>query len=107
MYKVSKSEFSGIVAFRVNQYSSLHIAPVGLGPEYNYLNNKRKLLIAQVKVIVQFVTGPSPIPALTCPDTPELGLPSSHSLSYGFQSRPAFSRIWSASDAGILVQYAG
>jgi hypothetical protein len=28
----------------------------------------------------QFVTGPSPIPALTCPDTPELGL---------LRSRPA------------------
>jgi len=86
---------------------NLHIAPVGLGPEYIYLNNWRKLIISKAKVIVQFVTGPSPIPALTCPDTPELGLPSIHSLSYGFQSRPAFSRIWSALDAGILVQYAG
>jgi hypothetical protein len=57
----------------------------------------------------QFVTGPSPIPALTCPDTPELGLPSIHSYGYGygFQSRPAFSRICPASASGKLVQYAG
>jgi hypothetical protein len=55
----------------------------------------------------QFVTGPNPIPALTCPDTPELGLPSIHSLGYGFRSSPAFSRICPASASGILVQYAG
>jgi hypothetical protein len=56
---------------------------------------------------IQFVTGPSPIPALTCPDTPELGLPSIHSLGYGFRSSPAFSRICPASASEILVQYAG
>jgi len=56
---------------------------------------------------IQFATGPSPIPALTCPDTPELGLPSSHSYGYGFQSRPALSRICPTSDSGILVQNAG
>ena len=60
----------------------------------------------------QFIIGPSPIPALTCPDTPEFGLPSIHSLGYGFQSSPAFSRICAASvcritASGILVQYAG
>jgi len=60
----------------------------------------------------QFFTGPNPIPALACPDTAELGLPSIHSLSYGFQSSPAFSRICPASvcritASGILVQYAG
>jgi len=44
---------------------------------------------------------------LTCPDTPELGLPSTHSYGYGSQSSPAFSRIWPASSLGILVQYAG
>jgi hypothetical protein len=59
------------------------------------------------KLKPQFVTGPSPIPALTCPDTPELGLPSIHSYSYGFRSSPAFSRICPASASGILVQYAG
>jgi len=86
---------------------SLHIAPVGLGPVYNYLKDKSKLVILPVEIYIQVVTGPSPIPALTCPDAPELGLPSSHSLSYGFQSRPAFSRICPASESGILVQYAG
>jgi len=55
----------------------------------------------------QFVTGPNPILALTCPDTPELGLPSIHSFGYGFQSSPASSRICPASASGILVQYAG
>ena len=51
--------------------------------------------------------GLSPIPALTCPDTPELGLPSIHSYGYGFRSSPAFSRICPASASVILVQYAG
>ena len=59
------------------------------------------------KLKPQFVTGPSPIPALTCQDTPELGLPSTHSLSYGFRSRPAFRRICPASDLGIQAQDAG
>jgi hypothetical protein len=62
------------------------------------------------KLKAQFVTGPSPIPALTCPDTPELDLPSIH--SYGFRSSPASNRICPASvsrmtASGILVQYAG
>jgi hypothetical protein len=56
---------------------------------------------------VQFATDPSPIPALTCPDTSELGLPSIHSYGYGFRSSPAFSRIYPASASVILVQYAG
>ena len=60
-----------------------------------------------MEIKIQFVTGPSPIPALTCPDAPELGLPSTHSLSYEFRSRPAFRRICSAPEHGILVQYAG
>jgi len=51
------------------------------------------LVILRMEINIQIVAGPSPIPALTCPDTPELGLPSSHSYGYGFQSRPAFSRI--------------
>jgi hypothetical protein len=42
------------------------------------------------KLKAQFVTGPSPIPALTCPDAPEPGLLRSRpaqsiSLGYGFQ----------------------
>jgi len=64
-------------------------------------------MISSAKTIVRFVTGPSPIAALTCPDTPELGLPSTHSLGYGSQSSPAFSRICPASSLAILVQYAG
>jgi hypothetical protein len=56
--------------------------------------------------------GPSPIPALTRPDTPELGLPSTHSYGYGFRSSPAFSRICPASvsrmtASGMLVHYSG
>jgi hypothetical protein len=60
-----------------------------------------------INLKIQFFTGQSPIPALTCPDTSELGLPSIHSLGYGFQSSPAFSRICPASASGILVQYTG
>jgi len=82
----------------------------------------------------QFLIGPIPIPTLTCPDTPELGLLSIHSLGYGFtpgilpfapegpwtqgvhvqnrsrrfcRSSPAFSRICPASASRILVQDAG
>jgi hypothetical protein len=86
---------------------SLHIAPVGLGPWYNQLNRKNKIMYFLLNSKTQFVTGPSPIPALTCPDTPELGIPSIHSLGYGLRSSPAFSRICPASASGILVQYAG
>ena len=78
--------------------TSLHIAPVGLAPWNNYLNGKREMGNSQALIRIQFVTGLSPIPALTCPDTPELSgarslrrsrhgpLPasSSHSYSYGF-----------------------
>jgi hypothetical protein len=86
---------------------SLHIAPVGLGPWNNQLKCKSKLMFLLIGSKTQFVAGPSPIPALTCPDTPELGLPSIHSLGYGLRSSPAFSRIYTASASGILVQYAG
>ena len=65
------------------------------------------------KLKAQFVTGPSPIPALTCPDTSELGLLRSRpaqsiSFGYGLRSSPAFSRIYPASEcritaSGILV----
>jgi len=60
--------------------------------------------------------GPSPIPALTRPDTPELAgarsLPSTHSYGYGFRSSPAFSRICPASvsrmtASEMLVHYSG
>ena len=64
-------------------------------------------MFLSLKIKTQFLIGPIPIPALTCPDTPELGLPSIHSLGYGFQSSPAFSRICPAPASGILVQYAG
>jgi hypothetical protein len=60
-------------------------------------------MIVQAKWDVRIAADPSPIPVLTCPDTPELGLPSTHSSSYGSQSRPAFSRIWPASAHEILV----
>jgi hypothetical protein len=86
---------------------SLHIAPVGLGPVYKLMNYSDKGMNSWPGSKGFFVIGPSPIPPLTCPDTPELGLPSTHSLSYGFQSRPAFSRICPASVFGIRVQYAG
>ena len=59
---------------------SLHIAPVGLGPCYNQSNCWSKRMFLWAKPKAQFVTGPSPIPTLTCPDTPELGL---------LRSRPA------------------
>ena len=85
---------------------SLHIAPVGLGPWYNQLNCKSKMMFLFFHSKIQFVTGPSPIPALTCPDTSELGLPAIHSLGYGLRSSPASSRICPASASGILVQYA-
>jgi hypothetical protein len=65
------------------------------------------MMFLSLKIKTQFLIGPIPIPALTCPDTPELDLPSNHSLGYGFRSSPAFSRICPASSSGILVQYAG
>ena len=76
---------------------------------------------------VQFVPGPNPIPALACPGTPGLGLPSSHSYGYAFtpgvlpyapdgaskavpnrsrrfgQSSPASSCTCPAPSSGILV----
>jgi len=74
-------------------------------------------MFLSLKIKTQFLIGPIPIPALTCPDTPELGLLRSRpaqsiSLGYGFRSSPAFSRICPASvsrmtASGILVQYAG
>jgi len=86
---------------------SLHITPVGLGPRDNSLNRIMKIMILINCSKVQFVTGPNPILALTCPDAPELGFPSSHNYGYGFRSRPAFRRICPASASSILVQYAG
>jgi hypothetical protein len=70
------------------------------------------MIFLSLKIKKQFVTGPSLIPALTCPDTPELGLLRSRpaqsiSLGYELRSSPAFSRICPASASGILVQYAG
>jgi hypothetical protein len=72
-------------------------------------------LLARLKK--QFVPGLSPIPALTCPDTPELGLLRSRpaqsiAMAMDFGPAPAFSRICPASvsrmtASGIPVQYAG
>jgi len=56
---------------------------------------------------VWFVIGPIPIPALACPDTPGLELPSNHSYGYGSQSSPVSSRICPAPESEILVKYAG
>jgi len=86
---------------------NLHIAPVGLEPNRNSMMNLNKMWPSEAGLKGQFVTGSSPIPALTCPDAPELGLPSSRSYSYGSQSSPASRRICPASSLGILVQYAG
>ena len=85
---------------------SLHISPAGRGPGYNQLNFRDYLIVSQKMFNEQFINGPSPIPELTCPDTPELGLPSIHSYGYEFQSSPASRRICPASASGILVKYA-
>jgi hypothetical protein len=46
--------------------------------------------ISRIELTLQFETGRSPIPALTCPDAPELAgarsLPSNHSYGYGFMA---------------------
>ncbi len=87
--------------------ASLDISPVGLGPCHSFLNNKDEMAYSEAIDEVQFVTGPSPIPALACSDAPELGLPSSHSYGYDSQSSPAFRRICPASSLGMLVKYSG
>jgi len=58
-----------------------------------------------MKIQIQFVTGPSPIPALTCPDAPELGLrrsrpaqPIATAMGFGPDRR---------SDASVLPQASG
>ncbi len=56
---------------------------------------------------LHFVPGPIPIPALACPYSTGLELPSAHSYGYGLQSSPAPSRICPAPSSGILVKYAG
>jgi hypothetical protein len=61
---------------------SPHITPVGLGPYDKQLNCRSKRLFSREKLKTQLVIGPSPIPALTCPDAAELGLPSIHSLRF-------------------------
>ena len=95
--------------------NSLHIAAVGLGSLFEHLTGKIDVKYFSFRAMKP-VNGPTPIPALTCPETPELSGArslrrsrhgSTHSLSYGFQSSPAFSRICPASVSGILVQYAG
>jgi len=56
---------------------------------------------------IHFGFRPNPIPALACPGTAGLGLPSSHSYGYGFQSSPAPSRACPAPSSGMLVKYPG
>ena len=72
---------------------SLYIAPVGLGPFCKLLNYRDNGMRPWPKSNGSCVTGPSPIPALICPDAPELSGARSlrrsrhgsiHSLSYGF-----------------------
>ena len=87
--------------------ASLHIAPVGFEPGDNCLNLFGNIVFSTNIAMLLFVIGSNPIPALTCSDTPELGLPSTHSYGYGSQSSPALSHIWPASSLAILVQYAG
>jgi hypothetical protein len=65
------------------------------------------MMFLRKKPKAQFVIGPSPIQALACSDTSALGLPSTHSCGYGFQSSPAFTRICPAPEAGMLVQFSG
>jgi hypothetical protein len=47
------------------------------------------------------------IPALACPTTLGLELPSTNSYGYWFQSSPAPKRTCPAPPSGRLVQYAG
>jgi hypothetical protein len=53
---------------------------------------------------MQFLTKPVPVPALAGSGTPELGLPSTRSHGYVYQSSPAPSRTCSQPSSGILVQ---
>lgn len=80
-----------------------HIAPAGLGPLHNQLNGIIKFWFLYMSSKVILITGPNPIPALTCPDTAELELPSNHSYSYCSQSSPTPSHISPASVSGMLV----
>jgi hypothetical protein len=85
---------------------SPHISPVGSGPSHIQLKYKSNMILLSTNSNGQFVTGPVPIPALTCSDTNGLELPSNHSYGYGSQSSPAPSRICPAPFSGILVNYA-
>jgi len=57
--------------------------------------------------MIHFVPGSLPIPALACPYTTGLGLPSTNSYNYCLRSSPVSDHICPASSSGILVQYAG
>ena len=86
---------------------SPHIAPVGIGPQYMHMNKLNKMANLPINPVVHFVPGPMPIPALASPYTTGLGLPSTNSYGYWFQSSPAPSRTCPAPASVILVQYWG
>jgi hypothetical protein len=56
----------------------LHIAPVGFGPKYKGPKKMKNLVNSQTKMRIQFITGPNPIPALTCADAAGLGILGQH-----------------------------
>jgi len=60
-----------------------------------------------MKLGINITLGPIPITALACPYTTGLGLPSTNSYGYWFQSRPSSSRIYPAPSSEILVRYTG
>ncbi len=86
--------------------ASPHIAPAGLGSGPQRLQWLIELALFYPALQVPIVTDPIPIPALNCPCTPELGLPSTHSYGYGSQSSPAPRRTCPAPTSGMLMQYA-
>jgi len=84
-----------------------NVAPVGLGSGLNALNGIRNINVFRPVRKAQFVPEPNPIKALAGPGTPGLGLPSTHSYSYGFQSSPGPNRTCPQPYSGILVQHCG
>ncbi|KXJ40518.1 MAG: hypothetical protein AXA67_09430 [Methylothermaceae bacteria B42] len=83
------------------------ISPAGFGPSCNQLIFIYKMLKFHDFQEIQLGFSPNPIPALACPGTPGLGLPSSHSYGYAFQSSPAPRRTCPAPSSGMLVKYPG
>ena len=56
--------------------TSPDIAPAGHWPHHKLMNLQSRMTIYQIYSRVHFVTGQRSIPALPCPGTPGLGLPS-------------------------------